>query len=598
MSTPLGRFGKLYAAPQWRWYLGGTIALIITNIIVLEIPQLAKQVINALAGGLPLESFTMISLVIILLGISQVLIRTASRILIFWPGRTLEAAVKDDVFSHILRVPASLLSTFSIGDLTSRLNNDVTQLRIFFAFGALQVLNVIFISLFTVSKMVSIDPILTALAISPMIMMLLLTKIMMPKLYTSMRESTEAMGRLTGKISEAFSQVHVIQTMNATETMMTRVAPDNDAIFDANIKTVWLRTLIWPVMTILVGLSQFATLSWGGKQIIAGTLTVGDIMAFNIYIGMLTFPFASLGIILNVYQRAKPASERIESITALTKESDLARPASIRDPNTFLSDTAETALLSVNHLSFRWPDGRKALDDLSFNVSRGERIGLYGAIGSGKSTLFNVLTRLQQYDSGNIYLRGKNILDMTPHEVREMIAYGLQQPLLFSESVRSNLCLGLDESKVDLAALETATKRAQVYDDIMRLPQQWDTLIGEKGIKLSGGQKQRLALARLLMRPADLIILDDVLSAVDHDTEHRLIESLLDTKAALMIASHRVSILEPCDRIFVLKDGCIIASGKYRDVKHVIEVVEQEDRSHRDSHARDRAISGLVEAPL
>ena len=573
MTTPLGRFGKNYAAPQWQWYLGGTFALIITNIIVLEIPQLAKEVINALASGLSLESFTMVAISIILLGLAQVLIRTTSRILIFWPGRTLEAAVKDDIFAHILRVPSSLLSAFSIGDLTSRLNNDVTQLRIFFAFGALQVLNVIFISIFTVSKMASIDGTLTVLSISPMILMLFLTKIMMPKLYKSMRDSTEALGRLTGKIAEAFSQVHVIQTMNATPAIMKRVEPENKAIFDANIKTVWLRTLIWPVMTILIGASQFATLAWGGRQIIAGTLTVGDIMAFNIYIGMLTFPFASLGIILNVYQRAKPAAERIEAVNTLKTESELTAFRQLSNQST---EKNSSPLLSVSHVSFTWKDGRCALDDVSFSVARGERIGIYGSIGSGKSTLFNVMTRLHEYDHGDICIRGKNILDMTPQDVRKVIAYGLQQPLLFSESVKSNLCLGLDESKVTAKDLESATRRAQVYDDIMRLPETWDTLIGEKGIKLSGGQKQRLALARLLMRPAEIIILDDVLSAVDHDTEHRLIKSLLETKAALIIASHRISILQPCDKILVMKAGRIIAAGKFNEVKHIIEIVQQE----------------------
>ena len=572
MSTPLGRFGKSYALPQWKFYLGGTIALVVTNIIVLEIPQLAKQVINAVANGASLEGFTTLAVAIIILGITQVIIRTTSRILIFWPGRTLEAAVKHDVFAHILRVPASRLIDFTIGDLTSRLNNDVTQLRIFYAFGVLQVLNVICISIFTISKMASIDSTLTALAIAPMFLMLGLTRAIMPRLYKSMRDNTEALGRLTGRVSEAFSQVHVIQTMNAVETMMDRVAPDNEAIFNSNLRTIWIRTLLWPVMIILIGLSQYATLAWGGRQIIAGALTVGDIMAFNIYIGMLTFPFASLGIILSVYQRAKPASERLEIITELPAET----PGSAASK---ADDTAQPSpVLEVKNLRFTWPDQRAALDDVSFRVAAGERIGIFGVIGSGKSTLFNVLTRLQDQDSGQIFLRGQNANTMSPQQVRSVIAYGLQQPLLFSESVRANLCLGLDESKVTEADLEAATRKAQVFDDIMRLPDQWDTTIGEKGIKLSGGQKQRLALARLLMRPADVIILDDVLSAVDHDTEHRLIESLLQTKAALIIASHRVSILEPCDKVIVMKAGKIIASGRFNDVRPVIDTVKKETR--------------------
>ena len=236
-------------------------------------------------------------------------------------------------------------------------------------------------------------------------------------------------------------------------------------------------------------------------------------------------------------------------------------------------------LLDVSHLSLTWPDGRVALDDVSFTVSEGERVGIFGSIGSGKSTLFNVLTRLHKQDKGQIILDGQNILSMKPELVRRTIAYGLQQPLLFSESVRSNLSLGLEEKNLTQDDLDNAARRAQVYDDIMRLPNQWDTLIGENGIKLSGGQKQRLALARLLLRPSRLIILDDVLSSVDHETEHRLIKSLLETKTALVIASHRVSILEPCHKILVLKNGRLVATGKYNEIKHLVEAHDVEDPS-------------------
>ena len=580
LTEPLTRLGKIYALTQWKWYLGGIFALILTNIIVLEIPQLAKKVINAVAVKENLDPLTSLSLAIVGLGLAQILIRTTSRILIFWPGRTLEAAVKFDVFSNILKTSTAALANFSIGDLTSRLNNDVTQLRIFFAFGALQVLNVIFISIFTVSKMFSIDSTLTVLAISPMFLMLLITKAIMPKLHAAMRENTEALGRLTGKISESFSQVHVIQAMNAVEIMLERSKPDNDAIFNSNIRTVKLRTTIWPVMIVLIGISQFATLAWGGKLVIAGTLTVGDIMAFNIYIGMLTFPFASLGIILNVYQRAKPAAERLETLTNLPVEGIVVHESASTSGGltaTNISLASAKIILDVSHVSLRWPDGRIGLDDVSFTVAEGERVGIFGSIGSGKSTLFNILTRLQQQDQGQITLEGKNTLALKPEMVRRSISYGLQQPLLFSESVRSNLGLGLDENEITQEDLDKAARQAHVYDDIMRLQNQWDTLIGENGIKLSGGQKQRLALARLLLRPSKIIILDDVLSAVDHETEHRLIKNLLETKTALVIASHRVSILEPCDKILVLKNGRLVASGKFKDIKHLVEASELDE---------------------
>ena len=564
MRQALRELGRMYAAPQWHFYLGGTIALIITNIIVLEIPLLAKEIIDTLASRGELKTLSSVAISIILLGLSQVIIRTASRILIFWPGRALEANLKADVFYRILIAPLVDIIGYSVGELTSRLNNDVTQLRIFFAFGALQVLNVIFISLFTISKMASIDSTLTALAISPMLLMLVLTKVVMPHLYKSMRENTEALGRLTAKVSEAFSQVHVVQMMNAVPAISSRLEPDNFSIFKSNSRTIWLRTLTWPVMTILIGLSQFATLTYGGKQIMAGQLTVGDIMAFNIYIGMLTFPFARLGIILNVYQRAKPAAERIQMVKTITPETVLPVPV-----KSFSKENRH--LLKVNNLSFRWPDGRSGVDNISFTVDPGERIGVFGKIGSGKSTLFNLLTKLYPIAEGQAYLEGKDLQFTSPEHVRNLIGYAQQTPLLFSESIKSNMCLGYEDSDVPLSALRDAARQADILDDIEKFPESWDTLIGERGIKLSGGQKQRLALARLLLRKTKIIILDDVLSAVDHETENKLIKALLGTKSALIIASHRISILKPCNKIMVLDGGKMIAFGPYEQVRHFIE---------------------------
>ena len=574
MRRALSQLAKTYAAPQWHFYLGGTIALIVTNIIVLEIPLLAKQIIDTLAARGNLKPLASVSVAIIMLGLSQVIIRTTSRILIFWPGRALEANLKSDMFYRILIAPLLDILNFSVGEITSRLNNDVTQLRIFFAFGALQVLNVIFISIFTVSKMASIDSTLTALAISPMLFMLLLTKFVMPHLYRSMRENTEALGRLTGKVSEAFSQVHVVQMMNAVPAISSRLEPDNLAIFKSNSRTIWLRTLTWPVMTVLIGLSQFATLTWGGQQIMLGQLTVGDIMAFNIYIGMLTFPFASLGIILNVYQRAKPAAERIQILNNITPETASGKPS----PSTALRTPY---LLEVKDLSFRWSDGRPGVEGVSFTVTPGERIGVFGKIGSGKSTLFNLITKLYPVNQGQVFLDGQDIQQELPERIRKIIGYAQQTPLLLSESIRSNMCLGYEGSDIPLSRLREAARQADILDDIERFPDAWDTLIGERGIKLSGGQKQRLALARLLLRQSKIIILDDVLSAVDHETESRLINSLLDTKAALIVASHRISILKPCHKIIILDKGKMIAIGPYENVRHYIETTSDPNTDRR-----------------
>lgn len=558
----LRTIARNYAWTRWRWYLAGILALIATNIIMLEIPQLAKRVVNAISLSQPLQGFTGITMAIIALGCLLVLIRTMSRVFIFWPGRTLETEVKDDLFSHILRVPTHLIETFGLGDLTSRLSNDVTQLRVFFAFGVLQVLNVICMTSFTIAKMASLNAVLTLLTVTPLVVMLFLTRFAMPMLYKATRDATEATGRLTNRVTEAFHHVSIIQTSSAIETFVGRSSEESQAIFDANMRTVKIRNLIFPLMFVMAGVSEFAILTWGGSEVIAGRLTVGDLMAFNIYVGMLTFPFTSIGLILAVYQRAKPAAERLAAVANFVTE-----PLSKGD----LASRPTPTIFEIKNLTFKYETGAVVLEDFSCRVKRGQRIGIYGTIGSGKTTLFNLMTRLYEPAPQTMFLDGVDITTILPVTLRSKVSYAQQSPLLFSESIRENLLLGFNPDEVTQEDLRRAANAAQILEEIERFPQGWDTIVGESGVRLSGGQKQRLALARILLRKSELIILDDVLSAVDHTTERRLIENLLGTQATLLIASHRTSILEPCDEVWVLDKGQLVARGSYREVLSFIE---------------------------
>lgn len=575
----LFQIGRTYALPQWKWYMGGIVALIVTNIIMLEIPQMAKKIVNVIAASEPLGEYTWLAAGIVGLGFLLVFIRTISRVFIFWPGRTLEAAVKDDVFSHILRVPSNLIARFGLGDLTSRLSNDVTQLRVFFAFGALQVLNVICMMTFTIAKMASINGILTILTVTPLVVMLVITRFVMPILYKAMRDATEATGRLTNRVTEAFVHVNVIQASCAVDAFVDRTAVESQNIYDANMRTVKLRNFIFPLMTIMAGLSEFAILTWGGSEVLANRLSIGDLMAFNIYIGILIFPFTSIGLILAVYQRAKPAAERLGEVAALKAESDRSTVTMANLASEISRQKSNKPIISIKNLNYEFTANRPVLQNINLEITPGKRIGIFGSIGSGKSTLFHLLTRLYDPQPGQIFLHGHDVLAYSPREVRSFIAFARQTPLLFSETIRDNLLLGFEEGSVSQAQLEDAAARAQILSEIKRFPDGWDTVVGENGVRLSGGQKQRLALARLLLRKAEVYILDDVLSAVDHDTEHRLIETLLATQATLLIASHRSSILEPCDEILVLDQGKLIGRGRFKEVESLIRVKERERES-------------------
>jgi ATP-binding cassette subfamily B protein len=567
----MSRFAKYsirYALPEWPYFLAGIVALAAVNLVTLEIPQLAKRIINGLtsanlAGGgidpAQISDAESTALKIIGLGALMIIIRGLSRILIFWPGRRLEAATKTDLFARILRVPEAFFLKHGLGDLISRLANDVGQIRVFYAFGLLQILNLGFLLVFTISKMISVHATLTALCLTPMIAMLAITKYTLPRMHRYSRENQDAIGTLTTKVTEAFVNVHVIQANAAVQSFVDRSEKENRRVYDTNIKLVAIRTVVFPLMTCLAGISQLIVLFYGGQQVIAGNLTVGDILAFNVYIGLLAFPLTALGIIFAVYQRAKTALDRIGEVQDAPLESSL-----VKTQKTIFEKSPPLLEIKNLHFSYEGNDSFK-LQGIDFRLPAGKHLGLFGPIGSGKSTILNLITRLFDPPAQTIFWHGEDILTVSPTELRRQSGYALQTVHLFSDSIRNNLAFGMTSSPSQ-AALEEAAREAQILAEINGFEHGWDTEIGEKGVRLSGGQKQRLALARIFLRRPPLLLLDDVLSAVDHKTEQALLKEIYGLGSALIMTSHRGSALRQCDEILILDQGKIIDRGTFLEL--------------------------------
>ncbi len=554
-------YTRRFVLPMWGWYAVGFILLAIVNIINLEIPDLAKEIINDLTSPVSShnESLANLALAIIGLGVTLIICRSLSRITVFWPGRKLETVTKSYLFERVLALPETFFMKHGMGDLISRLSNDVGQLRAFYAFGLLQVLNVIFLSVFTVSKMVSIHPTLTLVALLPLMVSFLVIRVAMPRMHNLSRQNQDAQGVLTSKVTEAFGHVHVIQANAAKDSFMLRMEDECQAVYHTNIKLLILRTFVFPLMACLATFSQLAILFYGGSEVIAKRLTVGDILAFNVYIGLLTFPLSAMGIILALYQRASTALERLSEIDRTPREGE----GLIKED----APTSSFHLLEVKDLNFSYGTEREAgIFGVSFTISPGEKVGIYGAIGSGKTTLFNLLTQLIPPGTGTITWQGRGVASVDPKELRRGIGYAMQQVHLFSATIKENLEFGMTPIP-DLTEIKQALKGAQILDEVERLTDGVNTEIGERGVRLSGGQKQRLALARLFLRKPPLLILDDTLSAVDHATESALLDYIYSLKAALLIATHRSSALKRCDKIIILDKGKITFLGSYDDAK-------------------------------
>lgn len=556
-----------YVRPLWHWYFAGMALLAVVNSINLYVPQYAKEIINRLTQGQSLTDASSIALLIVALGILLIITRSFSRILIFWPGRRIETETKADLFTKILVLPEEFFSRVGLGDLISRLSNDTGTLRAFFAFGMLQILNVLFLCVMTLWMMVKTNLILTVLVVLPLLLMIVISRYAMPKMQEGNRDQQKAIGELTTQVTESFVNVHVIQANSAEESFVAKVSASNDIVYKTSIRVLWIRTMIFPLMSCLAGLSQLAVLLYGGYLVTQSLLTVGDILAFNVYIGLLTFPLTAMGIIIAVYQRAKTALERLSVIDTAPKEGleTAEKKSETVDSKATLKTPDQDAVLLIKNLTFSHKDAKiPVLKDFNLKVDSPSKVGLFGKVGSGKTTLFNLITRLYDPPRGTIFFQGQDILEIPPQVLRQKIGYALQGVHLFSATIKENLCFGLDHEP-SMGELEEAAHGACVLEDIKGFAKGWETEVGEKGIRLSGGQKQRLALARLILRRKNLalLLLDDVLSAVDHTTETTMLRHLNQLGIPLIMSSHRPSTLKSCSEIIVLAGGKTQARGEF-----------------------------------
>ena len=576
------KISRRYVVGQLGWYLGGLVSLALTTWIALTIPELSKQLLNSLdhVDG-EISRLNRLAYSMIGLGVLQMLVRALSRLIIFWPGRMIEEEVKNDYFRHFMSVPVEFFTNGRmIGDLISRLAYDVGQIRVFYAFGILQILNLLFLLSFALFRMFSVDTHLTMFSLAPLLLMMLVTKLASPMLHRYSLLQQSSLGQLTNRVTEAFANILTIQTNSAGKIFSSLVGTEIDQVLRNNLKIQFVRILVFPLATLMTGCSYLVILFYGGREVISGRLSVGDILAFNIYVAMLSFPLAALGIIISIYHRAKAASERLIELDEVETESgySLSRVKSTsndgvvsrgEDRRPSLGDGKKPTLV-VRDLSFAYPDQevhrKPVLKNLNFELYPGERLGLFGAIGSGKSTLLNLISRLLEPNEGSIFYRERDILEYSHSFLRKEIGYVLQQPFLFAGSIEANLKFGLGD-KVDFSLLQNAARSAQVETEIESFANGWQTHIGEGGVRLSGGQKRRLALARALLRDSPILLLDDTTSALDSRTEVELLNELAQLGRTIIVVSHRENTLKMCDRLLFLENGAIAGQGNYDELK-------------------------------
>lgn len=488
-------------------------------------------------------------------------------------SRRIETDLRQDVYAQLTRLDPSWYLRWRTGDLMARLTNDLSAVRMAAGPAVMYLTNTVFGGLFALIMMLRISPRLTLFALLPMTGLPFLMLRLGKKIHARFEAVQAQFSELSTRAQENLAGVRVVRAYQQERAESARFDALGERYLDANVQLARLNGLMNPGFALLAGLGGAVTVAVGGRQLIEGQISVGGYVAFGIYLAMITWPLIALGWTTNLFQRGSASMTRVLELLD-------ARAIDVHDTGTrTLPASATGRTIEFQHVWFHYPEltpradstePRWVLRDVSFVVPAGETLAIVGATGAGKSALMDLLPRFFEPQRGTILMDGVPIRELPLATLRRELGYVPQESLLFSETVGANIAYGLDHeaNAARQAVLEAAVSVAQLSDTMARLPDGYDTRLGERGINLSGGQKQRTAMARALARTPSVVMLDDALSAVDTHTEAAILEGLhgaLRTRTAL-IASHRVSAVRNADHIIVLDHGTIVEHGRHDEL--------------------------------
>jgi len=549
---------------RYRKSLAAGIACVIaTNFFAVAAPRFLGEAIDLM--GKPFEMHEILQktgfyiLFAALSGITLYLVRQ----LIIVTSRHIEFDLKNDYYAHLQKLSSSFYDHTGSGELISRGTNDLNAVRDFLGPGIMYSLNTLFRLLFAIGAMLSISPFLTLFALLPAPLLswsVYRTGVSIQKKSKQIQENYAA---ITNLVQENISGIRVVRNYNREKWETERFEKLNRQYYNKNLHLGRIQARFMAVLTGLTALSLIPVIWAGGIGVMNGTMSIGNIAQFVIYVSMLSWPIISIGWVTNIIQKAEAAQGRLQEIFD-TK------------PDVVEHNTSEPAVetarplrgaLVFDKIGFSYPSqpDRPVLHDISFTVEPGTKLAIVGATGSGKSTLVNLIPRLYDPSEGSIMIAGQNIRTLPVWTIRRTIGFVPQSNFLFSDTIRNNIDVGSNSNGVDVIE---ASRIAMLYNDVSDFPDGFDTMLGEKGINLSGGQKQRACIARALRWNPSILVLDDALSAVDTATEASIFDGLLRKlpETTIVLISHRISTVRNCDRIIVLHEGRIAESGSHEEL--------------------------------
>ena len=498
---------------------------------------------------------------LLILGVALVggLFRFGQRSLIGSVARRIEYELRGDFFKHLQKMQKSYFEQVNTGDLMSRATNDLDAVHRLLGFAIIYIADATVFFGFALVIMLRIDVTLTMLALIPYPILAVLVQFISKSLHNNFERIQEGFSKMNTKVQENLSGVRVVRAYTLEQSEIEEFDRQNLNFVNLNRVFIGLEAIFFPIFRLLPGIGAIVLLWLGGLHVIQGKIMLGDFVAFNAYLAMLIRPVIMLGFIVNRFAQGTASIDRINLI--LNQKPEICDEEGVDEKITELNGEIE-----FRHLTFAYSDSSPVLKDINFKIDSGSTVAIVGATGAGKTTLVGLIPRIYQPERGSVFIDGTDIRDIPLETLRTSIGMVQQESFLFSDLLKNNIAYGADSATE--TEIEVAAHNADLLSQIDEFPNRFDTHVGERGKTLSGGQKQRTAIARAVMTPPKILILDDAFANVDTHTEDTILDRLkqVGSDCTTILISHRISTVKAADQIVVLHDGRIVETGTHQDL--------------------------------
>jgi len=538
-------------------FLVGAVCVLLNNGTYILFPQVIQRAVDGLNHGIDWHKLLLYSLLLVAVVLIKGVFQFLTRWIIIGISRDIEFDLRNDLFRHLESLSYSFYQRTRTGDIMAKATNDLNAVRMLLGPAIMYTANTIVFTLGALAFMLKISPRLTLYAFLPLPAISIVIQYFGRRIHERFERIQAMFSDISARAQENFSGARVVRAYVQEEAEIAAFEEANQEYIRRSLKLVRLMGMLWPTLETTLGLAVVLVLWLGGREVLLGRISVGKFVAFNTYMVQLTWPIIALGWVINIFQRGTASMGRINEL--LIEKPEIIDSPTLDAPQQIVGD------IEFRHLSYSY-NGAPVLHDINLRIPAGSSLAIVGPTGSGKTTLVNLIPRVYDAARGSVLIDGRAIQDYPVETLRRNIGFVPQETFLFSDTIRENIAFGTDH--VTDEEIKNAAQGANIAADIESFPEQYRTIVGERGLTLSGGQKQRTAIARAIIRDPRILILDDALSSVDTHTEDKILNHLREVMLGrtTIFISHRVSTVRNADQIAVLHGGRLVELGTHDEL--------------------------------